>query len=100
MAVVLKGNHSEYELGAGLDWTEFTDPFSGKTFMALKPNYDDARIATAYSLINRGNELVDLMLDPNLGEEESLLLEEEMEELVIVLQMLREYNEAYGIISL
>ena len=68
--------------------------------MALEPNYDDARIATAYSLVVRGNELVEQLLDPNLGEEEGLLLEEELEELVIVLQMLREYNEAYGIISL
>ena len=100
MAVVLKGNHSEYELGAGVEWAEFTDPFSGKTFMALKPNYDASRIATAYELIQRGNELSDQLLNPELSGEELLSVESELDELVVVLQMLREVNEVYGIISL
>ena len=100
MAVVLKGNHSEYELGAGVEWAEFTDPFSGKTFMALKPNYDASRIATAYELIQRGNTLSDQLLNPELSAEELLDVEAELDELVVVLQMLREVNEVYGIISL
>ena len=98
-AVVLEGNHSEYELGAGMEWVDFTDPFSGKTYLALKPNYDDSRIATAYTIVNRGNELVDQLLDPSLSEEATLRVEDELQELVVVLQMLREYNEVYGIIS-
>jgi hypothetical protein len=99
LAVVLEGNHSEYELGAGMEWVDFTDPFSGKTYLALKPNYDDSRIATAYTIVNRGNELVDQLLDPSLSEEATLRVEDELQELVVVLQMLREYNEVYGIIS-
>jgi hypothetical protein len=100
MAVVLKGNQSEYELGAGMDWVEFTDPVSGKTFLALNPNYDDTRISTAYTLVNRGNEMVEELLDPNLSDEEALHLEEELDELVTVLHLLRETNEVFGIISL
>lgn len=100
LAVVLKGNHSEYDLGAGMDWVEFTDPFSGKTFLALKPNYDDTRIATAFTLVNRGNAMVEELLNPGLSDDDALELETELEELVYVLQMLREANEVYGIISL
>jgi hypothetical protein len=100
LAVVYKGNHSEYDLAQGLEWAEFTDPFSGKTFLALKPQYDDDRAAPAYELIEKGNDLVDSMLDTETTDAQAALIEEELDELITMLHLLRESNELFGTIQL
>jgi len=100
LAVVMKGNHSEYDLGQGLDWEEFTDPFSGKTFLALKPQYDSERAAPAYDMIMTGNELVDSLLDPETTDVQAAFIEQELEDLIYMLQLLRKNNELFGTIQL
>jgi hypothetical protein len=67
MAIWLKGNGDAYTPGKaqvgskgepiGVEQVEFEDPFGGKTYVALKPNYDVDRYSPTYQMIRRLNEL-------------------------------------------
>jgi hypothetical protein len=98
LAVVFKGNGSAYELADGMDWVEFVDPFSDKTYLALAPKYDDNRIPAAKALVDRANELKESWLTAE-STEEAEVLGEQLKEVVKVLDVLRALNETFSLIE-
>ncbi len=60
MAVFIEGNGYEYDLsggGSAVKTARFDDPFGGKTYVAYTPNYDSARLAPAYEIVQQANQL-------------------------------------------
>ena len=97
MAVVLKGNESDYELAPGMQWKEFTDPFSYKTYLALVPRYDADRLAVAAKLIDTATALKKAW-EGATTDEESMMYASRLKEVVEMLDVLRELNEQLGTI--
>jgi hypothetical protein len=99
LTVVYAGNAAEYTLSDGLEWDGFEDPFGKKTYYALRPRYDNARIPAAALLIDRANELRDEWLDAET-EQEAVEKAQELNQVIDVLDMLRELTSIYGVIEI
>ena len=97
MAVVLEGNASDYELGAGMDWKKFTDPFSYKTYLAIVPRYDSSRLAVAARIVDQANALKKAYFAATTDTDKAMYAAQ-LKEAVEVLDLLRELNETLGVI--
>lgn len=97
MAVVLEGNASDYQLGAGMDWKKFTDPFSNKTYLAIVPRYDASRLAVAARIVDQANALKQAWASATT-DAEAAMYASQLKEAIEVLDVLRELNETLGVI--
>ncbi len=96
--VFFKGHESDHVLTQGMAWKEFTDPFSGKTYLAVDPRYSDHRMAPAAELIDRANELRDAWLNAQ-SPDEAAQAQAQLKEVVTALDVLRELTTVFKVVD-
>ena len=114
MAVIIKGNGSEFTLAAGTDTVEFTDPFGHKTYIAYASNYDFddpttveagatpfddvQRLDTAYRIVLSANAAV-VAYEAAATDAERAQWAARIKDHTLKLDLLRTLNELFGDIT-
>ncbi len=103
LAIVYKGNGSEYELNPDVTSIEFEDPFGSKTYMAFTNNYQYEKdeygnerrpFPAAYRLVEKANEVKAEWA--NAAGAERFAKEKELKDLIVTLDLLRQTNDVFG----
>ncbi len=104
MFLCLEGSGNCYDIdqtdffgdGAGIEVASYTDPWSKKTYIAKKVNYDTKRLSPAYWLVERANSVLSQWEASDDDSQEKELLAKELRGIVENLDLVLSFNELYG----